>query len=347
MKAQVPEEEEAPGAEEAPRREASGAPSLQLVKVEEGPGRGFAGGSEVSLHGGMLSLMGEMLQQMKEQNRQQAEYMKEQNRQQAEFHARSLAQQQQQNERMYELCKAPVHSSPPLGQAQGLPQQASVKVKCEDGDLAYKPVLLLARPGQVGTTLLELLYGLDDLQVVHKHASRATYLPQYVQEQLDELQGSASSRTKLPASLDLAGWDYSTLLQQKQYYVSLYKDWAPCAPPPQAPAAEQAPPWEEYSFDKCEDNDDWTSRCYALCKAAGGKKNNPPWFRVSRGKFFWPWSPNLKSSYPGNALWPMLFVKFDVLPADLLTCVRKKLPEPALRAPAPASRPRKRPAART
>ena len=54
--------------EEAPRREgeASDATSLQLVKLEEGPRKGFAGGSEVSLHGSMIGLMGEMLQQMKE-----------------------------------------------------------------------------------------------------------------------------------------------------------------------------------------------------------------------------------------------------------------------------------------
>ena len=117
VKAEAPEEGEAPEAEEAPRREgeASDATSLQLVKLEEGPRKGFAGGSEVSLHGSMIGLMGEMLQQMKEQNRQQADYMKNQ----AEFHARSLAQQQQ-NERMYELCKAAlsqasVHSTPFLG----------------------------------------------------------------------------------------------------------------------------------------------------------------------------------------------------------------------------------------
>ena len=80
VKAEAPEEGEAPEAEEAPRREgeASDATSLQLVKLEEGPRRGFAGGSEVSLHGSMIGLMGEMLQQMKEQNRQQADYMKNQ-----------------------------------------------------------------------------------------------------------------------------------------------------------------------------------------------------------------------------------------------------------------------------
>ena len=114
VKTQVLKEEEVPGA--------SGATSLQLVKVEGEPGRCFGGGGEVSLHGGMLSLMGEMLQQMKEQNRQQAD-----------FHARSLARQQQQHDRMHELCKLavsqPVLSTPPWGQAQGLfPLMASVTV---------------------------------------------------------------------------------------------------------------------------------------------------------------------------------------------------------------------------
>ena len=95
-------------------------------------------------------------------------------------------------------------------------------------------------------------------------------------------------------------------------------------------ADEQGPIWDEYSFDMCRDNNDWNSRCYALCKTAGGQKSNPPWFRVGRGKILWPWSSNMRTSYPGEAIWPMYFVYFDALPADLLQQVRKKLLEPAL-----------------
>ena len=123
VKAEAPEEVPAP---------------LQLVKVEKGAAGGFAASSEVSLHGGMISLMGEMLQQ------------------QAEYHARCLAQQQQQNDRMYELCKAVLSQS----REAAAPCGSSANVKFEDDVLAYKPVLLVARPGQVG--LLKLLYGLDD-----------------------------------------------------------------------------------------------------------------------------------------------------------------------------------------
>ena len=74
--------------------------------------------------------------------------------------------------------------------------------------------MLLARAGQLGITLLELLYGLDDLQALRHHAAlKATYLPQYIQEQLGKLQGAASDRTKLQADIDREFLDFSRGLQ--------------------------------------------------------------------------------------------------------------------------------------
>jgi len=42
------------------------------------------------------------------------------------------------------------------------------------------------------------------------------------------------------------------------------------------------------------------------------------------------------ASYKGSAVWPMLFIRFDAIPAELLQQVRKKLPAPT--EPAPKSR---------
>ena len=150
----------------------------------------------MSLQSSMIGLMGEMLQQMKEQNRQQAEYNRS-----------TLAQQKEQNDRMYEVCKmalsqqreapaaaalpsalAPTTPPAQVAAAQRLLQRAPVKVKCEDDSLAYKPVLLETTPGPVGTTLLQLFYGLDDMLALHKNTIRSTYLPQYLEEQLSNLQ---------------------------------------------------------------------------------------------------------------------------------------------------------------
>jgi len=44
----------------------------------------------------------------------------------------------------------------------------------------------------------------------------------------------------------------------------------------------------------------------------------------------------MMASYKGSAVWPMLFIRFDAIPAELLQQVRKKLPAPT--EPAPKSR---------
>ena len=90
----------------------------------------------MSLQSSMVGLMGEMLQQMKEQNRQQAEY-----------HRSTLAPQKEQNDRMYELCKlalsqqrealAPTTLPAQVTAARRHLQRAPVKVKCKDDSLAY------------------------------------------------------------------------------------------------------------------------------------------------------------------------------------------------------------------
>ncbi|CAE7763503.1 unnamed protein product [Symbiodinium sp. CCMP2592] len=141
----------------------------------------------------------------------------------------------------------------------------------------------------------------------------------------------------------VADWNYETLLQQKQSLVSwflprakeFYSGWAPVdlADPVLLQPSKQDAVWEQYAFDRCNDNDDWLRRCHQLCLAAGERQQNPAWFRVSRGKPLWLTSRNMRANYEGSAMWPMLFVRFDAIPAELLHQVRKKLLAPTEAAP--------------
>ena len=153
----------------------------------------------------------------------------------------------------------------------------------------------------------------------------------------------------------VAGWNYETLLEQKQCLISwflprakeFYSAWAPAAlaepAPPQPPKQDTV--WEQYAFDRCNDNDEWLRRCHQLCLAAGGRQQNPAWFRICRGKILWPSSRNMMASYKGSAVWPMLFIRFDAIRAELLQQVRKKLPAPAEPAPKSQQTRMRRPAA--
>ncbi|CAE7799099.1 unnamed protein product [Symbiodinium sp. CCMP2592] len=78
------------------------------------------------------------------------------NKEMAEYHKSSLAQQKEQNDRMFELWAASAASSSAAPAAGQLPPRARVAaVKLEDGKLPYSPLFLEAAPGQVDSVILE------------------------------------------------------------------------------------------------------------------------------------------------------------------------------------------------